>query len=372
MSTEVIDEPATESALGTDPPQDSPDESTETRDEGFMDGSASLTADEQASALNQAVADTAPAPGISESDLIFLRRRPQVQAALANVKRSKAELAAAEIVFKNAKSSKDGKEAALEAAWNVLEAAECEDAPSSAPLFDSVSQDASAPSPDPDPVTETDYLISQSEWDRKWETFLDQSIDALDITDAIKDKLREHTIGNLRELAAVHKANPIKGYQAIKGIGDGKAEKLADAYATLTTAFMAANPAPLKPESAPEAVEDAKLVDFVSVFPYPVNPTPNETYDESYHREVMETAASELASIGKFKEQLASGKNDAGKELTPAARKKLEAKLGETQMQYDEGYSIYGDKFGKSSAEQLQKLVESKIEKQANLKGGLD
>ena len=341
-----------------------------------------------------AAATPAPAPTgdfaqLSDSDKAFLKKHSAIEQAFHFVQVAKEDLAVADLKLAEAKTVQKAKETALEAARNGLEIAiagsSAENRP--LPLYDTVNSTEPAPAhypalaltAAPAPAPDTNPIEA---WNKKWESFLSQSINALDVSDAIKEKLREHSspVTTLRSLTKLKETDPVKGYSSVKGIADGKATKLENAYDALLQAFLAENPNPdpsaaaPRPQAAPAAADgpvadtDA-IVDFETIFPPAVNPTPNESYSADYHTTVIAEAVAELKEIGSLKALLAGPESAA---MSKRQRKEYEKKLGENQLQYDQGIDIYADKFGKSAAEALERHVRARVERQSQLKGGLE
>lgn len=352
--TEVLADPPTETAADESPPA-----------EGFVEVF-------EEPPTTEATQETTP-PEDSPEYREYLERRPAVNAALQNVKAAKEELAAALTVLNDAKKAYNGKDAAMTAAWERLYEAENgppPDAPT--PLFDQAAKEAAAITPAP--------VLGQEEWDAKWNEFLAQSIDLLEVSDGIKEKLRDATpepVSTLADLVKIKTAHPVKGYCAIKGIGEKKADEIDDAFESLQTMFLEdhPNPSPGASPQAPQAENPESprgSYDFVDTFPILINPAGNEENPDSYHKAIIETAETEREELLKLKQLLASGNDESGNALTPKKRKKLETKLGETELQYQENFSLYGEKFGARAAEALQNFIESKVEKKSSLKGGID
>lgn len=327
--------------------------------------------------------DTPPPPATPSSILDdasreFLKRRPAVQAAVASVEKAEQELSAAMVDHDKAKTALKGKEAALEAAFHLLkDAVKGEDAANKPlPLLDQAPPANTSTTKEGDSTAAND---SQVEWEKKWNAFLAQSIDVLVIPEATKEALREGGVTTLQGLVKIKEAEPVKGYTSIKGIGEKKADKLDDAFERLQASFLDTHP---NPTPAPAASPIASQADsqpfteanynFVDTFPQPVDPTPNERYDEDYHKSVINDCIENGRQLHECKAALAEGLNDAGKKLTDKTRKKQEQKISELQLNFDEGFVIYSEKFGERASKALRAFVDSKIEKQAALKGGLD
>lgn len=357
-------------------------ETPETATEGIEEGGESLPMESDAIAVPENISwkiDRLPhnLVTLSDAEKQYLLRRSSVEAAMLNVEGAKKDLASAELVFEQAKESKKGKETALEIAWNELFRAERGEDDGQLDLFaGKVGKAAPAV-----PVASLD----ESAWDAKWNEFQAQGIDALDVSDGIKESLREHKpdgILTLKQLTSLKETNPVVGYCCVAGIGTGKADKLDDAYEKLLTAFLAANPQPKKPEAStqaddgfatgPDSPPERLEWDFVSTFPIALNPTENEdAHDASYHREIINRAAEEKKEIDAAEEIPRRRGGENGTPLSKKEKTKLETKLGDTKAQYAEVFRMYGETFGQAAADAMKRYIERSIVKQASLKGGL-
>jgi hypothetical protein len=286
-------------------------------------------------------------------------------------------MGAAIVRHEEAKKHLKSTEAALEAAWDRLYRAERnEPDPQQGTLFEAPAETATGSNGQAD----TDLEERQKAWDAKWEAFIAQSIDVLELSDFMREKLAGEDIATLKDLAAFKAASQGQGYTLIDGIGTEKADKIDDAYVRVMEAFLAQHPNPSQStpaakrlaadEGVPQA--DPGSYDFVDTFPPPVNPTPNETYDADYHRQAIKDATDELTELRHCKDCLSRNVNEAGKPLTSSSKKTIETKIGELQMQYDEGYTMYAEKFGKIAGDALRRHVEGAVEKKASLRGGLE
>jgi hypothetical protein len=316
---------------------------------------------------------------LTDDERHFLSRRNAILEAAAAEAAATQELAEATLELEDVKKRVKGFETALEMARRrVLEAIR-NDPAADAPLFHQPKeQPAAAAAPDAaDPE-------AVKEWEAQWNNWLDMTpVSALGLSDSITEALASHSspVRNLRELTALtsDQYHP-EGYQQVKGIGQGKSDQIQEAYDRLMTAFLQQHPRPKpgQPTETPAAAPEATQVDpppsdydFETTFPAPVNATDNETFDADYHKAAIGDAIAECEELQQIKSDLASGTSN-GKELTDAKRRKLETALGETQLQYDEGLSLYGTHFGAKAAERLKIYVENKLVKKASLKGGLD
>jgi hypothetical protein len=327
----------------------------------------------------QAAAEETAATVLSESDRRFLARRNAVEAALKNIDEALADHADAIVKHEAAGKHKKATEAALEAAYNRLVRAERSEPEAEQGLLPFKGSTAPASS---NGEAHGDLAERQRAWDAKWEEFLGQEIAVLGLSEGLHEKLATAEIATLKDLTTTKAESEGQGYTVIDGIGTANADKIDDAYEKLLQAFLAENPQPKQPETAalpPEPAADDAAVqadpgsyDFVDTFPPPTHPTPNESYDSDYHRSIIKDAEDELTELRSCKECLSRNVNESGKPLTDKTRKSIETKLGEVQLQYDEGISLYAEKFGNTAADALRRHVEAAVDKQASLKGGLE
>jgi hypothetical protein len=321
--------------------------------------------------LDQAAAKAVDDTGVlSESDRRFLSRRNAVENALKNVESAKSELADATTQLEDIKKVVKGKEAAMEAAWMNLYRAEREDPqPEQMGLFETAANGAS--------MDDEELQERHDEWEDSWDNdFLGQDIVVLDLPDGTNELLREHTnnIVTLGDLQDAKKDGGADGLRSIKGIGEEKERAIEDAYTRVMNEWLVKNPEPRRAEAQDPAGSDAVTddYDFESKFPEPVNPTPNETYDTEYHREIINTAIAQTTDLRQRKAQIADQVDENGTPLTDRKRKKINDAIAETQMQLDEGYRLYGEAFGARAAERLAKYVEQQFDKSCKLKGGIE
>jgi hypothetical protein len=410
---------------------------------------------EPAAAVDASQSESAPqGPSISEEDLAFLSKKEDILGCLREVESAEGELAEAEDELDKAKENHKAKLVLVEAAHKALKNAVKGNsqgnlfaAPPAAGIF---SQPASTPAP-AQAAAPSDY----DAWQDAYTAHLKAtSIDALQVSDSIKDKLRSHRpdpVETLYDLTQVKANHPNLGYCKIKGIGEEKADQLDKAFDAVMEAWLKEHPQPKSGAATPkwdfvktfpqhvdgnptseiyfadtiqelrdilnghvegEGEKQAKEIingfaeefgqeaadalhahvkqlvaqdnaadkqefeagdyDFVKTFPPAVNPTPNETYDEKYHRAFIKDAVKELTELQAIKRQLESGKDDDGKKLAEKQIKKLQTRQGTVQLQFDEGVAMYHDKFGKAAADAFSRFVTTQAEKKANLKGGLD
>jgi hypothetical protein len=313
---------------------------------------------------------SAPLRELTAAESLYLERRPAVLAALENVTLAKTELAQALADKEEASKRHKGKEAALELAWEALEAAERGAAAASVPtpLFDNGNA-----APDP---------LAIAAWDQQWAKFLAKDIDAglPDLDQGIVSTLSAARIDTIGQLCDVKRDNPTAGYTSIDGIGEAKADAIDKAYDAALAEFLRVHPNP-RPRETPAAESpavDPGSIDFVGVFPSPLSQDPGESFDAAYHKTVIDGAVEALHDIRRDNASIATGTKN-GKKLTDKQIEKLRSAVAETELNYNEGFAIYAEKFGKIAADKLRAHVEAQVDQDlaaapadAELRGGLE
>ena len=308
---------------------------------------------------------------LSTDEEEYLDRRPRVLKAAHNVHECKQELAEAELALDEAKTVVKGKEAALEAANDLLlQEVDGEEAEAvETPLFDGVKANTATPS-----------AVTDEEW-RKVElsalTFMDDG-EMRPLKPTTLKVMREHepSIVTLGDLTNWQKEKGDFWSKDIKGIGPTAAESISAACEEFWKTHKPTE-TDGKPSDAPvatyEAVQESapESYDFESTFPIAINPTKNETYDAEYHRGIINDAIAAKSETMQFAEQLSSERGANGMPLSKKEKTKIQTTVGENEQQCKDNFASYSETFGERAGKALRKYIDKHATKKAALKGGV-
>lgn len=318
-------------------------------------------------ALNTAVAATVAASVPQYTD----RQIQQMLDWKASILQANEAVSAALAEYENLKSRASSAKKVWEEAVAHLQLI-IEDQPGSAPLFDGLlgdPQPRAAAAESPVSTTSAEYAVdTHKEWDAEWQKFLDQNLDVLEISDTVKEKIHQHYEGDkplrtLGDLTKIKEVYPHKGYTAIKGIGEGKATQIDDAYTRLLEEWLFDHPQP-KPGAVAESEGEVEACpwDFVNTFPKPLN---LEGYSEKDDLEYQNDFINDLTAEVKERINVQCQISDANGEFGEGPSSDLTQSLTEITDRISRSYETYREIYG----EQAEAAIREKIEGPASNPG---
>jgi len=212
-----------------------------------------------------------------------------------------------------------------------------------------------------------------------WQAILNEPIEKLDLPESIKEKIAEHgpdQIKTVADLCKIKETNPVKGFTIIKGIGEGKAEKIDQAidkhYADNQNRLPPNPDAPPAAAEAPASASPHKW-DFETTFP------PNLKDTSSDHREWQLGMINDQVAIT---EKIAKLKHcidkecavyDATRDLTTDEVLILKGDLVKDCEELEANWKSYGDDYGDEAVTALEAHVQKLATADAKpLAGGLE